>query len=152
VNMESIPDTFCLEKECITTVEVPSKRANATVTYDQVLLSRLYTMSIIWKETLDELGFQMDSVIPPVKMDPRTGRVLNPIGQLHLYVKIYGPAQDCFKLITFSVLDGSPAAAGVKFIIGNPELDKIFGEQLDIGRYNRERVREFLSAQQAGPA
>ncbi|KAK4159078.1 hypothetical protein QBC43DRAFT_327832 [Cladorrhinum sp. PSN259] len=152
VNMESIPQTFCVEKECITMVEVPSNKANSTVTYDQVLLSKLYTTSIIWKETLDELGFQMDSVIPPVKMDPRTGRTLNPIGQFHLYVKIHGPTQDSFKIIPFSVLDGSPAAAGVKFIIGEPELDVIFGKQMDIGRYNRERVREYLSTQQAGPA
>lgn len=148
INIGSIPHTFCRHSECLARAEFTSNFPNATVTYDGVLLSKLYTSSYLWEETVRELGFIAIPDRPPPRMDPRTGRVLEPIGSLPLWVKVHGPDHNSIKLINFAVLPGSPAGAGVRGIIGERDLWMIYGKDLDIEQYNREREDEFRRSQQ----
>ncbi|KAK3998341.1 hypothetical protein QBC44DRAFT_302833 [Cladorrhinum sp. PSN332] len=138
-NMQSIPDTFNRRFECVTAGEFTANHRNASVNYNRVILSQLYTASYIWEQTVTELGFEITPGRPPLRMDPRTSRTLEPIGWCQLYVQLQGPEHPSIHLIRFGVLAGSPAAAGVHCIIGQPDLDDIYGPGLDIERYNRER-------------
>ena len=142
-NIQLIENTFCRHSECLTEAEFTSNFTNATVTYDPVLLSKLYRSSYIWEETVRELGFVVEPDRPPPRLDPRTGGVLEPIGSLPLYVKLHGPEHTSIKLVHFAVLPGSSAATGVRAIIGEQDLRSIYERDLDIDRYNRERVNEY---------
>ncbi|KAK4232576.1 hypothetical protein QBC38DRAFT_463164 [Podospora fimiseda] len=141
-NMESVPLTFNRRFECLTRGNFVTRFTNASVNYDGILLSQLYRgVSYIWLETVMELGFG-DLVIPgqpPLSMDPRTGRTLEPIGWLPLRVELAAPEHASPQYVWFGVLPGSPAATGVRAIIAGPDLDNFFGPDFDMERYNRER-------------
>ncbi|KAL2263623.1 hypothetical protein VTK26DRAFT_5985 [Humicola hyalothermophila] len=124
-NIQYIPGSLCPRRECLTTANFILSNGD-TVIYRHVLLSKRYFHSYIWEETFRALGFEPSLARTQRSLNPRSGDFFDPIGISALSVQLDGQ-HNGWDLIWFYILPGSPAQAGVNFIVGKPDIERIYG-------------------------
>lgn len=121
-----IPRTLCPAREYLTTAGILS-HYDAIVTYDGVLLSDLYYASYMYEETYVELGFTMTPGSPGRTVNPRGG-IFNPIAKAEMCVWFDGRDSATPDWVEVHILPGSPSQTGVRFILGAPDIKRLFGQ------------------------
>jgi hypothetical protein len=145
-----IKNTLCPQHECLTTADFLSNH-DAIVSYEDILISKMYYGSYIWEETLCELGFEPTRALMRRTLNPR-GRSFNPIGMFSLYIWLNGPDPIPPIQVDFYVLPGSPAEAGVHFILGNPDIKRIWGDEWTPQQHVERLSRVEMGSFTFGPA
>ncbi|KAK0641218.1 hypothetical protein B0T16DRAFT_461310 [Cercophora newfieldiana] len=101
-----------------------ARAESAFVSIGSFFVSPEYSVSFVFAETLDKFGIHWSQMHVKKVYNPRGGR-FRPIGVATLYVKFKGTEDPFF--INVLVLGGSPVDAGAMFIMGKPDIDRIFG-------------------------
>ncbi|GAB1315729.1 hypothetical protein MFIFM68171_05939 [Madurella fahalii] len=126
-----IPSRICHKHELLTTAGFLSWHGGPSgtiVDIEDVLISSLYFGSYMYEDTFSVLCTEPPRIPTDRTVDPR-GDIFEPISFSGMYIWLNGPSPNPPAWVWFYILPGSGAEAGVEFILGGPDIKRIWGDK-----------------------